>query len=92
MSRYATKIKKAIKWLLQTCANVDTGSNREAMAKPYDSKKSYWCPDGQGGFSECLVDTDDGTKASVMIGHEVSEMVSHWSKGISRRSDWSRGK
>jgi hypothetical protein len=42
------------------------------MSKPYDAKKSYWCPDGQGGFCECLVESDDGTKATVMIGHEVS--------------------
>merc|ERR1711884_178950 len=43
---------------------------REAQAKPYDSKKSYWCPDGQGGFSECMLDNDDGKKATVMVGHE----------------------
>ena len=42
------------------------------MAKPYDSKKSYWCPDGDGGFNECLLDNDDGKKATVMVGHEVS--------------------
>ena len=44
---------------------------REAMAKPYDSKKSVWCPDGAGGFSEGLLETDDGKKAVVMVGHEV---------------------
>jgi myosin heavy chain 6/7 len=43
---------------------------REAQAKPYDSKKSYWCPDGSGGFSECLLQSDEGGKAIVMIGHE----------------------
>jgi len=43
---------------------------REAQAKPYDSKKSYWCPDGQGGFLECMLDNIDGAKAHVMVGHE----------------------
>ena len=44
---------------------------REAMAKPYDAKKSVWCPDGSGGFSEALLEADDGKKATVTIGHEV---------------------
>ena len=44
---------------------------REAMAKPYDSKKSVWCPDGSGGFSEALLESDDGKKATVTVGHEV---------------------
>ena len=48
---------------------------REAQAKPYDSKKSYWCPDGQGGFLECMLDSIDGAKANVTIGHEVTEAV-----------------
>merc|ERR1712217_924267 len=38
--------------------------------KPYDSKKSYWCPDGKGNFLECMLENDDGTKATVMCGHE----------------------
>ena len=38
---------------------------------PYDSKKSYWCPDGKGGFIGCLLENDDGSKAVVMCGHEV---------------------
>ena len=25
---------------------------REDMMKPYDSKKSYWVPDGKGGYVE----------------------------------------
>ena len=44
---------------------------REAQAKPYDSKKSVWCPDGAGGFSEAMLESDDGKKATVMVGHEV---------------------
>ena len=45
---------------------------REAMAKPYDSKKSVWCPDGSGGFLEAILESDDGKKATVTVGHEVS--------------------
>jgi len=37
--------------------------------KPYDPKKSYWCPDGKGGFAEGILESDDGTKAVVMLGH-----------------------
>ena len=44
---------------------------REDQLKPYDSKKSFWVPDGQGGFKEGLLESDDGTKATVMLGHEV---------------------
>merc|ERR1712106_1166149 len=43
---------------------------REAQAKPYDPRKSYWCPDGDGGFIESLLEEDDGTKAVVQCGHE----------------------
>merc|ERR1712029_150664 len=47
---------------------------REDSLRPYDPRKSYWCPDGQGGFKEStLVDGDiekDGTKAVMMCGHE----------------------
>ena len=45
---------------------------REDMLKTYDSKKSYWCPDLAGGFVECMVAEDNGTKATVMCGHVVS--------------------
>ena len=45
--------------------------SREAQAKPYDSKKSYWCPDGEGGFLESLLESNEGGKAVVLIGHEV---------------------
>jgi hypothetical protein len=44
---------------------------REHAMKVYDSKKSYWCPDNKGNFIECLLESDDGTKAVVMCGHEV---------------------
>ena len=44
---------------------------REDQMKPYDPKKSYWCPDGKGGYMESMLESDDGTKAVVMCGHEV---------------------
>ena len=44
---------------------------REHAMKPYDPKKSYWCPDGKGNYMECMLDEDDGTKAKVSCGHEV---------------------
>ena len=37
----------------------------------YDPKKSYFCPDGKGGFAKCLLENNDGGKATVMCGHEV---------------------
>ena len=47
---------------------------REDQAKPYDTKKSYWVPDGQGGYKEAMLEEDDGTKAKVIInGYEVSQ-------------------
>ena len=49
---------------------------REDQQKPYDPKKSYWCPNGlkedKAGFMECMLEADDGTKAVVMCGHEVN--------------------
>jgi len=43
---------------------------RADMLKPYDPKKSYWCPDGKGGYMESILEDDNGTKATVMCGHE----------------------
>ena len=40
--------------------------------KPYDAKKSFWVPDEDGAFVEGLLQSDDGKKATVMIGHDVS--------------------
>ena len=47
---------------------------RADMAKPYDAKKSVWCPADQkeNGFVEGMLESDDGKKAVVMVGHEVS--------------------
>ena len=47
---------------------------REFALKPYDPKKSYWCPDGKGGYMESMLEDDNGTKAVVMCGHEVSNL------------------
>ena len=46
---------------------------REDAMKPYDPKKSYWSPDGKGNYMECTLVDNDGTKATVMCGHEVNE-------------------
>ena len=54
---------------------VNMEDKRKDMLKTYDSKKSYWCPDMKGGFTECMLDNDDGTKATVMVGHEVSNHI-----------------
>ena len=40
--------------------------------KPYDSKKSYWCPDGKGGYAECMMQSMDEKEAHVLMGHIVS--------------------
>lgn len=49
---------------------------REDLRKPYDPKKSVWVPDERdGGFREGLLENDDGTKATVMLGHEVRDNV-----------------
>ena len=50
--------------------NIET--KRADANRPYDPKKSYWCPDGKGGYMECMLDADDGTKANVSCGHEVN--------------------
>ena len=54
---------------------------REDALKPYDPKKSYWCPDGKGNYMECILENDDGTKAVVMCGHEV-KLIAHGPKKL----------
>ncbi|TRY80602.1 hypothetical protein TCAL_03006 [Tigriopus californicus] len=49
---------------------VSMDMKRADMLKPYDPKKSYWVPDGQGGFKDGILENDDGTKATLMLGHE----------------------
>ena len=43
---------------------------REDMSKAYDAKKSFWVPDGDGGFVEGLLETENGGKVQVSIGHD----------------------
>ena len=43
------------------------------LRKPYDPKKSVWVPDLEGeagGFLEAMLQSDDGKKSVVLIGHE----------------------
>ena len=44
---------------------------REDAVKPYDSKKSYWAPDGKGGYMEGILEEADGAKSTMMFGHVV---------------------
>ena len=48
---------------------------RADMLKTYDAKKSYWCPDDKGGYTECMLESDEGGKAVVMCGHIVSNVI-----------------
>merc|ERR1712123_154532 len=50
------------------CVSMDM--KREAQAKPYDSKRAVWTPDGMGGYVEGVMESDDGKKAVVNVGHE----------------------
>jgi len=43
---------------------------RNDMTKPYDPKKSFWVPDGAGGFLEGLVESENNGKVTVAIQHE----------------------
>merc|ERR1712045_710320 len=40
-------------------------------AKPYDPKKSYWCPNKvEGGYDECMLDSVEGKKVHVIVNGE----------------------
>ena len=55
---------------------VSMDMKREDQMKPYDSKKSYWVPDGQGGYLESILESDDGKQAKVIVkGYEVNIYV-----------------
>jgi len=43
---------------------------REDQNRPYDPKKSVWVPTETHDFKEGLLESDDGTKAVVQVGHE----------------------
>ena len=45
---------------------------REDMQMPYDSKKSFYCPDGKGGYAECMLEERNDKESHVLIGHIVS--------------------
>jgi hypothetical protein len=45
---------------------------REDQNRPYDPKKSVWVPTESHDFKEGLLESDDGVKAVVQVGHEVS--------------------
>merc|ERR1739848_598312 len=50
---------------------VSMDMKREDRMKPYDSKKSFWVPDGQGGFMESILESNDGKVAKVIVkGYE----------------------
>merc|ERR1712077_14316 len=50
---------------------VSMDMKREDQMKPYDSKKSFWVPDGQGGFMESILESNDGKVAKVIVkGYE----------------------
>ena len=51
---------------------VSMETRREDQNLEYDPKKSYWVPDLKGGYMKSLLVSDDGGKATVQCGHEVS--------------------
>ena len=36
--------------------------SRADMSKPYDAKKSFWVPDGEGGFVEGTMESENNGK------------------------------
>ena len=55
---------------------VSMDMKREDQMKPYDSKKSWWVPDGQGGYIESILESDDGKVAKVVVkGYEVKHEI-----------------
>ena len=60
---------------------------RDAQNMPYDPKKSYYYKDDKGNFAECILESIDGGKATVMCGHEVLFSILHLEQfSISRTS------
>ena len=43
--------------------------------RPYDPKKSVWVPLENHDFKEGLLESDDGVKAVVQVGHEVNILL-----------------
>merc|ERR1712141_121740 len=48
----------------------DMETKRADQNIEYDPKNMYWCPDGKHGFMQCMLESNEGTKAEVMCGHE----------------------
>jgi hypothetical protein len=55
---------------------------REDQMRPYDPKKSVWVPTESHDFKEGLLESDDGTKAVVMLGHEVNVIRGGFHKAL----------
>jgi myosin heavy chain 6/7 len=54
-------------------------------AKPYDPKKSYWCPNkSTGGYDECLVESKDGNKYTVKVNGETKTFKEDGVSGITQ--------
>ena len=51
---------------------VSMETRREDQNLEYDPKKSYWCPDMKGNYMKSILVSDEGGKATVQCGHEVS--------------------
>ena len=47
---------------------VSLEQKRDDMLMEYDPKKTYWCPDGKGGFMKSMLQEDDGKKCLVICG------------------------
>ena len=47
---------------------VSLEQKRDDMLMEYDAKKTYWCPDGKGGFMKSMLQEDDGKKCLVICG------------------------
>ena len=58
---------------------------RADMLLPYDPKKSYYCPDGKHGYMECMLESNEGGKATVMCGHEV---INETNEIFIRKRNW----
>merc|ERR1712141_249878 len=48
----------------------DMETKRADQNIEYDPKNMYWCPDGKHGFMQCMLESNEGGKATVMCGHE----------------------
>jgi len=54
------------------------------MLKPYDPKKSYWVPDGDGGFLEGILESEAAGKAVVTVNHEKKTLKKEQIQQVNR--------